>query len=431
MIVVNLLPSVLDDQDPTAPADRPTPPPVAARARRPGCLRAGGIAVLLVLCGVDAFVVGTRDVVFPPQLLVDAVGLTALLWPVARRPGWLTPQVRTGVPAALTLAHVLVHTAFMPMSAVPPGQLLWQLCLLPAAVRNCPPRWALYCGVLNGIAVLALPLPYYVADHDSSLEGVEAGLLVVIGCTAGFGAYLRERDRRRAEAVTETRRAERLAMATDLHDFVAHHVTGILVQAQMARMLAATGPDRLDPVLAGIEHAATEALASMRRTVGVLRDHEEPEESARRRPLGDLAALADLVHGFDGVGGADRRTALLHRDPSVPDDLPHEVQTAAFRVAQEALTNVRRHAADATEVTVALRYGDGNLEVAVRDDDRGTAPLPEAARGGGFGLVGLTERVTALGGHLGARRRTEGPGWEVVAVLPARGGGGAPKRGRG
>jgi signal transduction histidine kinase len=105
------------------------------------------------------------------------------------------------------------------------------------------------------------------------------------------------------------------------------------------------------------------------------------------------------------------------------------VQTAAFRVAQESLTNVRRHAADATEVSVTLRYADGNLEVAVRDDGRGTAPLPEAARGGGFGLVGLTERVTALGGRISARRRAEGPGWEVVAVLPARAGG-APKRRR-
>jgi hypothetical protein len=92
-------------------------------------------------------------------------------------------------------------------------------------------------------------------------------------------------------------------MAADLHDFVGHHVTGILIQTQMARMMVSSEPDRLDPVLAGIEHAATEALGSMRLTVGILRDG--PEQTARlepgeSRPLGDLTALAELVDGFGG-----------------------------------------------------------------------------------------------------------------------------------
>jgi signal transduction histidine kinase len=100
---------------------------------------------------------------------------------------------------------------------------------------------------------------------------------------------------------------------------------------------------------------------------------------------------------------------VLRRDPSVPDDLPYEIQAAAFRVVQEALTNARRHAADATEVSVILRHVDGELEVAVRDDGRGGAGLPEAARGGGFGL----------GGRIQARPRENVHGWEVVAVLPA------------
>lgn len=158
----------------------------------------------------------------------------------------------------------------------------------------------------------------------------------------------------------------------------------------------------------------------MRRTGGVLREHEDDQvDAVDRRPVGDLAGISELVRGFDGAGGVDGHTARLDRDPSVPDDLPHEVQAAAFRVAQESLTDVRRHAADATEVTVSLRYGHGDLEVRVRDDGRGGARFPEAARGGGFGLVGLTERVTRLGGRIQARSREDGPGWEVVAVLPA------------
>jgi len=235
--------------------------------------------------------------------------------------------------------------------------------------------------------------------------------LALVGLTVTFAAYLRSQDYRRTVAVSETRRSERLAIAADLHDFVAHHVTGILVQTQVARMMADTGADELDPVLAGIERAATEALASMRRTVGVLRDTGEAVSD--RRPVGDLAGIADLIDGF----ASPIQKATLHRENAVPDDLPHEVQAAAFRVVQEALTNVRRHAGDATQVTVGLRYEQARLEVSVSDDGRGGSQLPAAAHGGGFGLVGLKERVTALGGELYAGPRS-GHGWELRAVFP-------------
>jgi signal transduction histidine kinase len=146
----------------------------------------------------------------------------------------------------------------------------------------------------------------------------------------------------------------------------------------------------------------------MRRTVGVLRDADE----ADRRPVGDLAGIGDLVARF---GGPVQKVALDRG--GVPDDLPHEVQAAAFRVVQEALTNVRRHAADATEVTVRLGLDGGRLTVSVADDGRGGSPLPDAAHGGGFGLVGLKERVTALGGELTAGPRA-GDGWETRAAFP-------------
>jgi signal transduction histidine kinase len=152
----------------------------------------------------------------------------------------------------------------------------------------------------------------------------------------------------------------------------------------------------------------------MRRTVGVLRDTAE----ADRRPVGDLAGVADLVEGFAGPG----QQVTLQRDPALLDDLPHEVQAAAFRVVQEALTNVRRHAADATTVTVRLRLrpDGGRLEVTVSDDGRGGTQLPAEAHGGGFGLVGLRERVTALGGELHTGPVTPDHGWVVRALLPAR-----------
>ncbi len=412
MIRVNL---VLQTKEPAGGGGRPV------RPAKPGCVRVGGIVALFLACLSDFLILGTEEdtAYLWLHLLALVIGLTALLWPERRRPARLTPQIRTGVPALAAAANVVTLLVAQEKGGFGPGQAIVLLCLLVVAVRTCPPGWALACGLLDGLVLLALPLPYSAVEPDVGVLGVTAVLLLCGGVTAAIAAYLRTLDHRRTQVVTETRRAERLAMAADLHDFVAHHVTGILVQTQVARMMADTEPERLDPVLAGIQRAATEALASMRRTVGVLRDHEDESRTADRRPVGDLAGIDELVRGFDGVGGVDGRAAVLDHDPAVPDDLPHEVQAAAFRVVQEALTNVRRHAGDATEVTVALRHAHGDLEVSVRDDGRGGARLPEAARGGGFGLVGLTERVTALGGRIEARPREDGPGWEVVAVLPA------------
>ncbi|MFC9915982.1 sensor histidine kinase [Streptomyces sp. NPDC127197] len=376
-----------------------------------GCARGFVVGVLLAAAAADVLITSAEGHSAWPVALVVLAGLAAVLWPVARRPRWLTPQVRTGAPALASAAYTGGVLLVRGEALFGPGEAVILLCLLFIAVRHCPHPWALVCGALDGGALLALLLRYY-RELGSSTPGFMAIGLVLVGGVAGLAGYLRTLDYRRTVAVGETRRAERLAIAADLHDFVAHHVTGILVQTQMARMMASSRPDELDPVLAGIERAATEALASMRRTVGVLRD--SGVESADRRPVGDLAAIADLTGGFASPG-AQRVT--LHRDPAVTDDLPHEVQAAAFRVVQEALTNVRRHAGDATEITVRLRREGDRLVVSVADDGRGCSRLPDAARGGGFGLVGLKERVTALGGDMHAGPR-DGDGWEVRAVFP-------------
>jgi signal transduction histidine kinase len=388
------------------------------RTRRQGCLRAVGVTTLVLLAAADVLIAVANGKTLWPVLLLLSLGLAAVLWPGARRPAWLTPQLRAAVPAGASLTLTAVATTAERVRTVGPGEVAVLLCLLMIAVRTCSPRWAVLCAVLTGGATVVVPLRFHdvIATEDALLFALPPALLT--GVSAGLGGYLRSLDHRRAVAVAETRRSERLAMAADLHDFVAHHVTGILVQTQMARMMAATEPDRLDPVLAGIEHAATQALDSMRVTVGILRGG--PEEAARlqpdeNRPVGDLTTLAELVDGFGGPAGPK---AELHGDASVPRNLPHQVQAAAYRVVQEALTNVRRHAADATDVTVALAHADGTLRVTVRDNGRGGVPLPYAARGGGFGIIGLTERVTALGGTLHTGPRAS-HGWEVVAALPA------------
>ncbi|MDQ1050150.1 sensor histidine kinase [Streptomyces sp. V4I2] len=374
-----------------------------------GLARGFGVGALLSAATVDLAYAAGQDAGAWPAAVVLLVGGAAVLWPADRRPAWLTPQVRTVVPAVVSGLCTLATVEY-PEALFGPGELTILLCLLFIAVRHCPRGSVVACGALVGGAVLALPVRALRSEPDT-MQGFMLIALVLIGLTAGFAAYLRSMDYRRTVAVSETRRSERLAIAADLHDFVAHHVTGILVQSQVARMMADSRQDELDPVLAGIERAATEALASMRRTVGVLRD--AGTDPADRRPVGDLVGITDLTEGF---AGPFQKVTLL-RDPTVPDDLPHEVQAASFRVVQEALTNVRRHAGDATQVTVRLRRDEGRLEVSVTDDGRGGSRLPDAAHGGGFGLVGLKERVTALGGDLHAGPRG-GHGWEVRAVFP-------------
>ncbi|MEU9449889.1 sensor histidine kinase [Streptomyces sp. NPDC048277] len=375
-----------------------------------GCLRGFGVGVLVAAAVVDVLNTGAAGYGVWPVAVVLLAGLTAVLWPSDRRPAWLTPELRTAVPGALSVLLTVGSLLSGRRYPFGPGEVIVLLCLLFVAVRHCGPRWALTCAALDTVALLMTPVRYARSlSDDDALAYIAIGL-VLVGLTAGFAGYLRSLDYRRTVAVGETRRAERLAIAADLHDFVAHHVTGILVQTQMARMMAATASDELDPVLAGIERAATEALASMRRTVGVLRD---TGAEADRRPVGDLAAIAELTDGFPAPG----QKVTLDRAPGLDTEVPHEVQSAAFRVVQEALTNVRRHAGDATEITVGLRRAGDRLEVTVTDDGHGSAPLPDAAHGGGFGLVGLTERVTALGGTLDAGPRAAG-GWTVRALFP-------------
>ncbi|KND26112.1 sensor histidine kinase [Streptomyces acidiscabies] len=381
-------------------------------------LRGFAVGLLLSACVVDVLSAGSDGTsVLPtalpvlPTLAVLLIGLAAVLWPAARRPDWLTPQVRTAVPALASALYSIGSLIVLGSNAFGPGEIVILLCVLFLAVRHCPPRWAVGCGALAVGALLLLPLRS-VEQLVTEELWLLAVVLVLIGLFIGLAAYLRAMDYRRTVAVGETRRAERVAIAADLHDFVAHHVTGILVQTQMARMMATTRRDELDPVLAGMERAATEALSSMRRTLGVLRDTDD----ADRRPVGDLAAIADLTDGF----ATPIQTVTLHRAPALPDHLPHEIQAAAFRVVQEALTNIRRHAGDATHIDVRLLDDPTHLTVSVTDDGRGGTQLPTEAHGGGFGLVGLKERVTALGGDL-----TTGPrgavGWEVRAVFPLGG----------
>ncbi|GAA4422518.1 hypothetical protein GCM10023148_24060 [Actinokineospora soli] len=245
---------------------------------------------------------------------------------------------------------------------------------------------------------------------DRDLLLVAAFLLLLSVAT---GQYFGSRDRARNQsvrvAVTGAQQAERMALARELHDVVAHHVTGIVVQAQAAQLVA--DPAKTAQALAKIERSGVEALAAMRMLVGSMRGAQAGEAGAADAATADLDAdLRGVVDGFTGP--------TVQMRLSLPDALPPEAGRTVLRIVQESLTNVAKHAADATEVRVSVELVDGELRVRVADDAAATRVRP-AGGSGGYGLVGMRERVELLGGAF-----TAGPGdpagWTVDARFPLR-----------
>ncbi|MGI5520428.1 sensor histidine kinase [Micromonospora sp. CA-259024] len=271
------------------------------------------------------------------------------------------------------------------------------------------PRLAPWAAVALGLAVAALPLR---TGTDSLL--VIFGLLQALAAAgaAGVGLYLRIIAAGRERAIALVRAEQRTEFARDLHDFIAHHVTGIVVQAQGARFVAEQDPQRVIAALEQIERAGAETMASMRRMVGVLRNPDAPPDA----PLAPLAGVTDLAPLLTGFNGAASAPARLHVDGDL-EGLPVEVSTSAYRVVMEGLTNTRQHAPDARSVNVAVRRTPDWLLVRVADD--GASPRTAPARGHGFGLIGLNERVRALGGTITAGPGVAG-GWVLDAAFPLR-----------
>lgn len=220
---------------------------------------------------------------------------------------------------------------------------------------------------------------------------------------AGAGAYVRFVDETAARAAQTARREERLVLARELHDTIAHHVTGMVVQAQAGQLVGEDRPELAVRALAAIEESGAATMSAMRRFVGALRSGEEA-------PVTPAAGLADVRALAEEVSAAGPRVVLAVRER----DVPAELGPTVFRLVQEALTNVRRHAVGAEAVTVDIGAAHGGLVVAVRDDG---APVPPGPSGGGFGLAGLAERIQALGGWLAAGPAAGG-GWRVAAWLP-------------
>jgi signal transduction histidine kinase len=283
--------------------------------------------------------------------------------------------------------------------------------VLFVVARRGSPGWAVAAIASVGAAVSFIPLrgawepAYVIFGLVQALAGTGA---------IGLGVYLRTIESSRQRAVDAVRAEQRAEFARDLHDFIAHHVTGIVVQAQGAKFIAEQDPKRVLLALEQIEQAGAETMASMRRMVGVLRDPSSKPD-APLAPVAGVPELGVLTEQFTAAGGP---LARLHVDGDA-DNLPVEVSTSAYRVVMEALTNIRQHAGAARVADIWVRRTPDWLLVRVANDGQPPKPAPPRERPG-YGLVGLTERVRAVGGRITAGPGIEG-GWVVDAAFPLDG----------
>lgn len=263
-------------------------------------------------------------------------------------------------------------------------------------------RWGRGREVLVGAAVLLANIGLWLlAGFTSPSNGVgEAAILVTTGAV---GAALRYRARARMRELDQATLLERARLARDLHDTVAHHVSAMAIRAQAGLAMAHTQPEAATEALQLIEAEASRALTEMRTMVRVLRQPAEPAELAPLPRVADLAELSGQSHTGPWVD-----VEIL----GDVDALPPSVGTTIYRLAQEAITNARRHAQHATRIEVRVAADDTSVRLRVRDD--GDAGPPGAS---GYGLIGMAERAGLLGGTCEAGPNP-GRGWTVTAVLP-------------
>ncbi len=272
-------------------------------------------------------------------------------------------------------------------------------------------------------SLLAVGAALILVVADDLIEGEPAtvfGLslvLVFLGWYLGrriksrreYLALLEERaeylERERAAEAQQAVDEERTRIARELHDLVAHRVSMITVQAGAAQTVAASDPQRAIRAMEAVEEEGREALRELRQVLGVLRPDEERESLA---PIHGLADIPGLVEEMNGVG-----IGVSLSNAGVPDVLPARIDLASYRIVQEALTNVLKHAGPDPKAEVRLSSDDYTLTIEVTDRGSGVSTLP----GSGHGLVGMRERATLLGGTFEAGPSLRG-GFRIIARLP-------------
>ncbi|WP_165521839.1 sensor histidine kinase [Micromonospora zingiberis] len=306
----------------------------------------------------------------------------------------------------LRLAGVAVPSAAGGLGA---AEVVAVLAVIVAVVRRSARSTA--AGLVGLLLLSCLLVGVLRPEHPGAPQDLGwSGILPVAAILAGW--YLRVRDARQARemraVVVAAQLQERVALARELHDVVAHHIGGMVVQAQAAQAVAVPDPGAAARVLPVIERAGGDALSAMQRMVAMLQDVDGEPATPTTDLLADLRAATATSAGATPV-----RLAVDLAEP-----VPAVVATTVLRLVQESVTNARRYAVGAREITATVRAGDGTVRVQVRDEGRHT-DQPRRSGGGGYGLVGMRERVHLLGGRFEAGR-VPGAGWQVLADMPLR-----------
>ncbi len=376
------------------------------------------IAVTMAVVGVISHLTVRGEGVSEPSVAGVVLTLGATLPLVLRR-----RQV-----VGTLLVVLAAQFALEGMNAVGPGWLGVTIAAYSlGAYRSGRLLWVV--GVGTWLAVTAFVMAGLLVEDAKLGEFISTG--IIYASSIALGDNMRRRRERAAELVERAERAEReqellahqqvqherVRIARELHDVVAHSVSVMVIQAAAARRQLATNPAATEGVLQLIEQTGRDAMNEMRRMLGVLRN-ELPD--AELEPQPSMAQLSELV-GAD----SDLPTQLQVLGPV--GSVPAGVELSAYRIVQEALTNVRRHAGRVERVDVTIDRRADELIVEVVDDGRGA--VGALSSGGwsedrgrdtgsrGFGLVGMRERVAAFDGDLQVGPRPDG-GWRVRARFP-------------
>jgi signal transduction histidine kinase len=356
-------------------------------------LRLGLAAVVVAAFLVDLWALGDAPS-RPPQLAVTGIAISALVW--ARWPNttFAVAAVVSILSVVATLdssGHDLRFALFTELVTMP---------VLFGVLLSRPSR--LRCWLSGAVAVAGEAICLRVGA--TPIRAIVAiSMLVLLGAAGTAVVYIRLRDSERRASIDFARQNERLELARELHDVVGHHVTGIVVLAQATRFTASSrvDPATLDEAMAAIETAGLDTLISIRRLVGLLRTDA---------PLTAPPALSDIE-----LLVADLRRTHVLTELDVDDRLrtewvPVDLATTVQRLTQEAVTNVRKHGDPAEPVVLSFSCVGSTFHFLATN-----APLVDTV-GQGFGIIGMRERIDAIGGAFSARR--EGGRWVVRVALP-------------
>jgi signal transduction histidine kinase len=380
---------------------------------QPEKLRSAGFDLLVAAGVVGLSTLGIFMRVTPRPSMVLGFVMAAALLIRRRHPLWSMAIVSLAALAQVVLFEISAQADPLPYdlavligmySVVKYTRRLWQgflaafvvgIGIVIEVVRRGDSTSALplalwYAGICGGVWLMAYTMRQrriYVASLEDRARTLE-----------------REREHLAKIAVAD----ERAAIARELHDVVAHSLAVMIVQADGGRYAFDQDPDKARQALNTVAATGRDALEDMRRLVGVLRSPtEEPREDRKKITLAELATLVD---------GARNAGLTVELDSALPDQLPPAVELAVYRIAQEGLTNVLRHAGPGAKVGLCLKHQDDRITLSLIDDG-GTPQRIATVDGQGHGIPGMRERVAVHGGTLTAGPLVDG-GWSVLAEIP-------------